>query len=108
MKTLRSPRSLFAAAGLVALLTACGASAPPADELANEMIDTLEVNGVPVSDEIKVCMHGKVEEFQLTDDELSGFDSFDDVAAKAADGQQQAITIMDRFEASLASCNDLG
>jgi hypothetical protein len=90
------------------LLTACGASAPPADELANEMIDTLEVNGVPVSDEIKVCMHGKVEEFQLTDDELSGFDSLDDVAAKAADGQQQAIAIMDRFEASLASCNQPG
>jgi hypothetical protein len=93
---------------LAVLLTACGASAPPADELANEMIDTLEVNGVPVSDEIKVCMHGKVEEFQLTDDELSGFDSLDDVAAKAADGQQQAIAIMDRFEASLASCNQPG
>ena len=90
------------------LLSACGASAPPADELANEMIDTLEVDGVPVSDEIKACMHGKVEEFQLTNDELQGFESFDDVATKAADGQQQAIDIMNRFEQSLASCNQPG
>ena len=108
MKTLRSPRSLFAGVALVVLLTACGAAAPPADELANEMINTLEVDGVPVSDEVKLCMHGKVEEFELTDDELQGFESFDDVASKAADGQQQAIDIMDRFEASLASCNQPG
>ena len=53
-------------------------------------------------------MHGKVEDFELTDDELQGFESFDDVASKAADGQQQAIDIMDRFEASLASCNQPG
>jgi len=108
VKPLRSPRSLFAGAALVVLLSACGASAPPADELANEIIDTLEVNGVPVSDDVKLCMHGKVEEFELTDDELQGFESFDEVATKAADGQQQAIAIMDRFEASLASCNQPG
>ena len=106
MKYRLSPRSVLAAAGVAVVLTACGASAPPADELANEMIDTLEQNGVPVSDEVKACMHLVVEEFQLTDDEAQGFDNLDDVADKAADGQAQAIVIMDRFEADLAACNN--
>jgi hypothetical protein len=100
-----SPRSLLAAAGVALVLTACGAAAPPAKELADEMIDTLEQNGVPLSDEVKDCMHEAVADFQLTPDEAQGFDDLDDVAAKAADGQAQAIQIMDRFESELAACN---
>jgi len=98
-------RVLVAAAAALSLtvLTACGASAPPADELADEMIETLEVNGVPVSDSVKDCMRGVVADFEIAPE--SGFESLDDVAEKASDGQPQAIEIMDRFEAELAACN---
>ena len=82
------------------MLTACGASAPPGKELANELIDTLEV-----SDEVKDCMHEAVTDFGLSEEDAQGFDSFDDVAAKAADGQERAIQIMADFERSLAACN---
>ncbi len=105
MRNRLSPRSLLAAAGVAVVLTACGASAPPASELADEIIDTLEQNGVPLSDAVKDCMHKAVEDFQLTEDEAQGFDDLDDVASKAADGQAQAIQIMDRFESELAACN---
>jgi predicted NBD/HSP70 family sugar kinase len=98
-------RSLLAGVALTAVLTGCGASAPPADELANEIIDTLENNGVPVSDEIKACMHTKVDEFALTEEEAQGFENLDDVAKKADAGNEQAIQIMQRFEDALASCN---
>lgn len=81
-------------------LTACGASAPPGKELANELINTLDV-----SDEVKDCMHERVDTFGLSEEDASGFNDFDDVAQKAADGQERAIQIMDDFEASLASCN---
>jgi hypothetical protein len=105
VRTRVTSRSLLAAVALTAVLTACGAAAPPADELANEMIDTLEQNGVPVSDEVKDCMHLKVDEFALTEEESLGFENLDDVADKAADGNEQAKRIMARFEAELASCN---
>jgi hypothetical protein len=105
VKSRVAPRSLLAGVALVAVLSACGAAAPPADELANEMIDTLEKDGVPVSDEVKACMHGKVDEFALTEEEALGFEDLNDVADKAADGNEQAKRIMDRFEAELASCN---
>ena len=90
---------------MLAVLTACGAAAPPAAELADEIIDTLEQNGVPVSDEVKECMHRKVDDFALTEQEATGFENLDDVADKAADGNEQAKLIMARFEAELASCN---
>jgi hypothetical protein len=105
VKTRLGPRSLLAGAALIAVLTACGAAAPPARELADEMIDTLEVDGVPVSDEIKECMHRKVDEFALTEAESTGFENLDDVANKADEGNEQAKLIMARFEAELASCN---
>ena len=108
MKYLVRSRSLLIVAAFAVALTACGASAPPAKELANELINTLESNGVPLSDSVKACMHGKVDTFELTPEESTGFSSLDDVADKAADGQAKAILIMDRFEAELASCNTTG
>jgi hypothetical protein len=96
---------LLAGVALIAVLTACGASAPPAKELADEIIDTLEVDGVPVSDEVKACMHRQVADFGLTDEEAQGFENLDDVAQKADEGNEQAKLIMQRFEDSLASCN---
>ena len=105
MQSRVAPRSLLAGVALMAVLTACGASAPPADELAHEIIDTLEEDGVDVSDEVKACMHQRVDDFQLTEAEATGFENLNDVADKADDGNEQAQQIMQRFEAELASCN---
>ena len=105
MKTRLTSRSLLAVVAFTGVLTACGASAPPAKELADEIIDTLEENGVPVSDAVKACMHREVADFELTPEEAQGFENLDDVATKAADGNEQAKLILSRFEQSLASCN---
>ncbi len=80
------------------VLTACGASAPPGKELAVELIDTLDV-----SEPVKECMREAVADFEV--DPSSGFSDFDDLAAKAADEQPQAVALMDEFEAALAACN---
>lgn len=98
-------RSLLAVVAFTGVLTACGASAPPAKELADEIIDTLEEDGVPLSDEVKACMHREVDDFQLTETEAKGFENLDDVATKAHEGNEQAKQILQRFEDSLASCN---
>ncbi len=92
-------RSIFAAASLAVVLTACGASAPPARELALEMVETLDV-----SEDVKACMRGQVEDFRLSEEDAQGFSDLDDVASKAADGQERAIQILADFEAALASC----
>ncbi len=89
---------MLAAGTLV--LTACGNLAPPAKELADEMVDTLDV-----SDAVKACMKDEIEGFELTESEATGFTDFDEVAAKAAEGQEQARQIMQRFEETLAACN---
>jgi hypothetical protein len=96
---------LLAVVALTGVLTACGASAPPAKELADEIIDTLEENGTPVSDAVKACMHRENDEFELTSEEAKGFDNLDDVATKAHEGNAQAKEILARYEAALASCN---
>ena len=84
----------------LAVLTACGASAPGARELATEMVDTLDV-----SDSVKACMNREVEDFSLTEEQATGFSDFDDVAAKAADGNELALQIMGDFQSALAACN---
>jgi hypothetical protein len=92
-------RSLVAVTALsLSVLTACGASAPPGKELADEMIETLEV-----SDTVKECMHEAAADFQIAPD--SGFESFDDMAQKAADEQPQAVAVLAEFEAALDDCN---
>lgn len=97
-----SPRRSFLPLVVVALsvLTACGVSSPPAKELANEMIDTLDV-----SESVKACMHAEVEDFSLSEEQAQGFEDFDDVAAKAADGNEVALGIMEDFQFALAACN---
>ena len=85
----------------LSVLTACGAAAPPAKELADELIDTLDV-----SVEVKACMHDRVAGFTLTPDQATGFSDLDDVAAKAAGGNELAIAILGDFQAALASCNN--
>lgn len=94
---------MFLPLAVVALsvLTACGASTPPATEVAHEMIDTLTELPLPVRD----CMHAKVDDFGLTEEQSLGFKNFDDVATKAAGDNQLAIDILKDFEDALASCN---
>jgi hypothetical protein len=83
------------------VLAACGASAPPAKELADELIDTLDV-----SDEVKACMKAEVADFTLTEQQLAfGFENLDDVAEAADGGNQQAFDILADFETALAACN---
>lgn len=94
-----SRRVLSVAALSLGALTACGASSPPAEELAIEMIDTLEV-----SESVKACMRSEVDDFQLTDEQAVGFEDLDEVAEKAANGNELAQNIMRDFEAALASC----
>jgi hypothetical protein len=102
-------RSLVVVAALgTVVLAACGASAPPARELADEMIETLEQDGEPLPDSVKDCMHAVVADFRLTDEEAQGFDDLDEVASKAADGQEQAIQIIARFQDELEACNTPG
>ena len=85
----------------LSVLTACGASAPPAKELADEVIDTLDV-----SDDVKACMRAEVADFSLTDQELGvGFNNRDEVAEAAAGDNQQAYDILAKFQAALAACN---
>ena len=63
------------------------------------MIDTLDV-----TEGVKVCMRQAVDDFSLTANEATGFEDFDDVAAKADGGNELALRVMDRFEAALAAC----
>ena len=98
MKLRRSILPLAVAS--LTLLAACGASSPPARELAHEMVDTLDV-----SESVKSCMHDEIDGFSLTEEQAQGFEDFDDVADKAAGGNELARTILQDFEDSLASCN---
>jgi hypothetical protein len=96
-----SPRSILAVAvASVTILSACGASAPPAQELAIEIVDTLDV-----SDAVKDCMRDEIDGFTLTEEQAAGFSDLDDVAKKAAGGNETAIDIMADFEAALTACN---
>jgi hypothetical protein len=94
------PRTILSAVALsVTVLTACGASAPPAEELALEVIDTLDVE-----ESVKACMRDEVTGFTLTDEQAVGFVDLDDVAAKAAGQNEQAQNIIAELEAALAAC----
>jgi hypothetical protein len=77
------------------VLAACGASAPPADELAIEVIDSLDV-----SESVKECMRAEVGTF--AEDEL------DQIAAAANDGDAEGLADMAAFQAALEDCNASG
>jgi hypothetical protein len=96
----KSRHSIIAlAAASITVLSACGASAPPAKELAVEMVDTLDE-----SDAVKACMRQEVEDFNLTEEQATGFSDLDDVASKAAGGSELALQIMGDFQDALATC----
>ena len=98
---MNSRRSFVAlAVAAITVLSACGASAPPARELALEMVETLDV-----SEPVKECMRQEIDDFSLTEEQATGFSDFDDVASKAADGNELALQIMGDFQSTLAACN---
>lgn len=98
----RRPALIFATASLV-VLSACGSAAPPAEELALEMVGALELQDRITEAEAE-CMRSEVVAFQLTEEQAAGFEDLDDVAAKAADGNAQALQIMGDFQDALATC----
>lgn len=98
MKSRRSITALAIASFTV--LTACGVSAPPGKELAHEMVETLDVD-----ESVQDCMHQEIDSFGLTEEQATGFSDFDDVASKAADGNELALVIMGDFRDALDSCN---
>ncbi len=84
-------RSLAVAVLAGAALTACGATAPPAAELAIEVIDTLEVD-----EDVKQCMRDEVAEF--------GEATLDEIAKLASEGDSRGLEGMEEFQAALAGC----
>lgn len=77
------------------VLTACGASAPPANELAIEVIDSLDV-----SETVKECMRAEVETFEG--------EELDEIAAAADDGNTDAVASMLAFQEALEDCQAAG
>lgn len=92
----RPSRSILVAAAVATFtLTACGASAPPAEELAGEVIDSLVLRG-QITERQADCMHEHVAAF---DGEL-----LDDLGERAASGNAEALAELDEFQAALAAC----
>lgn len=93
-------RTLVAFVALAATgLTACGTSAPPANELAIELIDALEADGTLKSTQA-ACMRERVEAY--SDEEL------DDLAERADSGNAEALDGMRKFQQDLADCRLVG
>ena len=86
---------LLAAPAAAVVLTACGASAPPAKELAIEVIDSMVTSG-EISEAVAVCMREKVGTY-------SG-DELDEIAERANGGNTDALADLDEFQADLAAC----
>lgn len=88
-------RSVFRTVAVVVVatgaLTACGASPPPAQLLATEIVGTLDV-----SDEVKDCMLDEIASY--------GEAELDEIAALAETGDARGIEQLDDFQASLAAC----
>jgi hypothetical protein len=100
----KSRRSIIAiAAASVTVLSACGASAPPAKELATEMVDSM-VERDGLSEAAADCMRQEIEDFSLTEEQAQGFSDLDDVASKADGGNELALQILGDFQAALAAC----
>lgn len=106
---MKSSRSFVVTmAGALSVLTACGASTPPTREVINELIDTAEQDGEPLTDDVKACMHEVADGFTLTDDDASNFNDLDAVFNRADEGDETANKIVERLGDELKSCNTPG
>lgn len=89
-------RRLVATVALAtAVLTACGVSAPPPNELAGEIIDTLDV-----SSSVKTCMRAQLADY--TDEDLEAITN--GLESDNTETQVEARAALDEFESDLASC----
>ncbi len=89
-------RSLVALAVLGgSVLTACGASAPPAKELAVEVVDSLLADGT-IDAAAAECMREKISGYEG--------DMLDDIADRAASDNADALESLAEFQADLAAC----
>lgn len=86
------------------MLSACGQSAPPGQELANEIVDTLLADG-EITEQAATCMRSRIDEFSLSEEDAQGFNDFDDVFSKADGGNERAQQLVEAFEATLEDCN---
>lgn len=90
-------RRLVATAALAtAVLTACGVSAPPPNELAGEIIDTLD----ELPESVRVCMREQLAEY--TDQDLEAITN--GLESENTETQAEAQAALDKFESDLASC----
>ena len=90
-------RRLVATAALAtAVLTACGVSAPPPNELAGEIIDTLD----ELPESVRVCMREQLAEY--SDDDLESITN--GLESDNTETQADAQAALDQFESDLASC----
>lgn len=93
-------RSLVAVVALAGVgLTACGASAPPAKELAVEVIDSMVADGT-ITDAEGECMRDKVAEYEG--------EMLDDIAERAAGNDATGLEELGQFQADLAACRASG
>jgi hypothetical protein len=96
VKPRRRSRTVAVLAVLAAgVLTACGASAPPAKELAIEVIDSMEQRE-EITAEAAICMRAEVEKFEG--------ETLDDIAALADAGDTRGLEALAEFEAALTAC----
>jgi hypothetical protein len=90
-------RRLVATAALAtAVLAACGVSAPPPNELAGEIIDTLDE--LPAS--VRACMREQLAEY--SDDDLESITN--GLESDNTETQTEAQAALDQFQSDLASC----
>lgn len=90
-------RRLVATVALAtAVLTACGVSAPPPNELAGEIIDTLDE--LPVT--VRACMREQLAGY--TDEDLEAITN--GLESDNTETQVEARAALDEFESDLASC----
>lgn len=80
-------------------LTACGASAPPANELAIELIDSLEADKTLSATEAD-CMRDRVGEYDG--------ETLDDLAERADSENAEALAELAQFQQDLADCRAVG
>ncbi len=89
-------RLVATAALATAVLTACGVSAPPPNELAGEIIDTLDE--LPAS--VRACMREQLAEY--SDDDLESITN--GLESDNTETQTEAQAALDQFQSDLASC----
>lgn len=68
------------------------------------MVDSM-VERQEITEAAGSCMRQEIDDFGLTEEQAQGFSDFDDVAEKAAGGNELARNIMADFQTALAACN---